>query len=120
MTAAKNAVYWVITWKLLLSGREIDLWWEGNKNLVCVGGMSKFTAGGGTPPYPPVGKTTTWKNPLSRLPPWLFKKKLEMDCSNRLRLVKPGIKKIVNVSKMKAHIANPGPYLEYWASICLF
>ena len=57
MTAAKNAVYWVITWKLLLSGREIDLWWEGNKNLVCMGGMSKFTAGGGTPPYPPVGKT---------------------------------------------------------------
>ena len=66
MTAAKNAVYWVITWKLLLSGREIDLWWEGTKNLVCMGGiflvgggggMSKFTAGGGTPPYPPVGKT---------------------------------------------------------------
>ena len=65
MTAAKNAVYWVITWKLLLSGREIDLWWEGNKNLVCMGGiflvggggMNKFTAGGGTPPYPPVGKT---------------------------------------------------------------
>ena len=45
MTAAKNAVYWVITWKLLLSGREIDLWWEGNKNLVCMGGI--FLVGGG-------------------------------------------------------------------------
>ena len=45
MTAAKNAVYWVITGKLLLSGREIDLWWEGNKNLVCMGGI--FLVGGG-------------------------------------------------------------------------
>ena len=47
MTAAKNAVYWVITWKLLLSGREIDLWWEGNKNLVCMGGIFLVGGGGG-------------------------------------------------------------------------
>ena len=46
MTTAKNAVYWVITWKLLFSGGGgrrgggevggIDFWWRrgGDKNLV--------------------------------------------------------------------------------------
>ena len=39
--------YWV---ELTFGGEGRKIWWEG-------GGMSKFLAGGGTPPIPPVGKT---------------------------------------------------------------
>ena len=42
--------YWV---ELTFGGEGIKIWWEGGRG----GGMSKFLAGGGTPPIPPVGKT---------------------------------------------------------------
>ena len=66
----KCCFYWVITWKLLFSGWEltfsrggIKIWWGG----VYWGGIFPGAVGwanlwlmGGTPPFPPVGKTLKW------------------------------------------------------------
>lgn len=60
----RESFYWVVSWPLLLSGGELTF--QEDKNLMeevywgkffQMGGMSKFSASGGTTTMPTVGKT---------------------------------------------------------------